>query len=87
MNRYLVEEILAIQGVALGGAEAGVADDAAQLFFCRAVGYACGSHYILFQHHRAYVVAAEAQACLEVPFQESIVQMCQMHVTSGPWTR
>jgi hypothetical protein len=24
---------------------------------------------------------------LEVPFQESIVQMCQMHVTSGPWTR
>ncbi len=44
----LVQEVLAVEGVALGGAEAGVADYAAQLFFCRAVGDACGSHYIFF---------------------------------------
>jgi hypothetical protein len=60
----LVQEVLAVQRVALGWAEAGVADDAAQLFFGGAVGYACGSYYIFFEHYRAYVVAAEAQAHL-----------------------
>jgi hypothetical protein len=44
----LVQEVLAIQGVALGGAEAGVADYAAQFFFGGAVGYTCGSYYIFF---------------------------------------
>jgi hypothetical protein len=44
----LVQEVLPIERVALRGAEAGVADDAAQLFFRRAVGYACGAHYIFF---------------------------------------
>ncbi len=60
----LVQEVLAIQRVSLGGAEAGVADYAAQFLFGSAVGYARGSYYILFQHHRAYVVAAEAEAHL-----------------------
>jgi hypothetical protein len=44
----LVQEILAVEGVALGGAEAGVANDSAELFFCGAVGHACGSYYIFF---------------------------------------
>jgi hypothetical protein len=46
--RGLIQEIPPIQGISLGGAEAGVADYAAQFFFCGAVGYACGSHYIFF---------------------------------------
>ena len=53
-----------IERVALRGLEAGVADDAAQLFFGGAVGDAGGAHHVLFQHDRAHVVAAEAQAHL-----------------------
>ena len=48
-----------VEGVALGGAEAGVADDAAELFFSRAIVDAGGADYILFKHHRANVVAAD----------------------------
>jgi len=44
----LVQEILPVERVSLGGAEAGVADDAAEFFFSRAVGYTCGSYYIFF---------------------------------------
>src|SRR5580692_1527202 len=44
----LVQEVLTVESVSLGGAEAGVADDAAEFFFSRAVGYACGSYYIFF---------------------------------------
>src|SRR5260370_32701887 len=60
----LVEEVLPVQRVALGGAESRIADDAAEFFFSRAVRHACGSYYVFFEHHRAYVVAAEAQAHL-----------------------
>ncbi len=60
----LIQEILPIQRIPLRGPEARVADDAAQFFFGGAVGHACGSYYIFFQHHRAYVVAAEAEAHL-----------------------
>ncbi len=44
----LVQEVLPIQGVALGGAEASVADDAAEFFFGGAVGDAGGADYIFF---------------------------------------
>ena len=47
-QRPLVEKILPIQRVALRGTEAGVADNATQFFFRRAVGHACGAHYIFF---------------------------------------
>jgi hypothetical protein len=60
----LVQEVLPIQRIPLRRPEAGVADDAAEFFFGRAVGHACGSYYVFFQHHRAYVVASEAQAHL-----------------------
>src|ERR1700685_3512727 len=61
---FLIQEVLPVQRIPLRRPEARVADDAAQLFFCRAVGHACGSYYVFFQHHRAYVVAAEAEAHL-----------------------
>ena len=51
-----------IERVPLHGLEAGVADDAAQLFLRRAVRCTGGLHHILFEHHRAYVVAAEVEA-------------------------
>ena len=74
----LVQEVLPIQRISLRGAEARIADDAAQLFFGGAVGHAGGSHYIFFQHHRAYVVAAEAQAHL-ADFQ-SLRDPARLHV-------
>src|SRR5258706_7818412 len=64
MTESLVQEVLSVEGIALGRAEAGVADYAAKLLFCRAVRHACGSYYIFFEHHRADVVAAEAEAHL-----------------------
>ena len=48
MMAVLVQEVLPIQRVTLGGAEAGVADNAAQFFFGGAVGYAGGADYIFF---------------------------------------
>ena len=61
----LVEEHGAVEGVALDGLEAGVADDSAQLFFGGAVAGAGGLHDVLFEHDGAYVVAAEVEAQLE----------------------
>src|SRR5256885_678885 len=60
----LDQEELCVQRVALRGAEAGVADDVAQLFFRGAIGGAGGADYVFFEHHRPNVVAAEAQAHL-----------------------
>ena len=60
----LVQEVLAVEGVALGGAEAGVADDAAEFFFGGAVGDAGGADYVFFDHDRPDIVAAEAEAHL-----------------------
>ena len=61
----LIEEHGAVEGVALDGLEAGVADDAAEFFFRGAVAGAGGFDDVLFEHDGAYVVAAEAQAQLE----------------------
>lgn len=47
----LIQEVLPIQRVPLGRAEPRVADDAAQLLFCGAVGHAGGADYVFFQHH------------------------------------
>lgn len=46
-----VEEHGAVEGVALDGFEAGVADDAAEFLFRGAVGYAGGADHVFFQHH------------------------------------
>ena len=59
-----VEEVGAIERVALHGAETGVADDAAQLLFGGAVAGSGGLYHIFFQHDRADIVPAEAQAHL-----------------------
>ncbi len=64
-KRGLVEEHGAVERVALNGFESGVANDAAQLFFCGAVGSTGCFHDVLFQHDRADVIAAEAQTKLE----------------------
>src|SRR5208282_3073919 len=60
----LVKEVGAVEGVALHGAEASVADDAAQFLFGGAVGGAGGLDYVFFEHDRADIVAAEAQTHL-----------------------
>ena len=48
--RQLVEEVLPVQRIALRGTEAGIADDAAELFFGGAVGHARGADDVLFEH-------------------------------------
>jgi hypothetical protein len=65
----LVQEVLPIQRIPLGRPKSRISNYAAQLFFGGAVGYACGSYYVFFQHHRAYVVAV-SRTFLELPFQE-----------------
>ena len=60
-----VEEHGAVEGVALDGFEAGVADDAAEFFFSGAVGCSGCFDDVLFEHDGAYVVAAEVEAELE----------------------
>ena len=55
----LIQEVLPIERIALGWAEAGIPDDAAQLFFGGAVGHARGADYVFFEHDRADVIAAE----------------------------
>ena len=57
-----VEKHRAVEGVALDGLEAGVADDAAKFFFGGAVARACGFDDVFFEHDGAYVVAAEVQS-------------------------
>src|ERR1022692_1076841 len=59
-----IQEIGAVQRVALFGNEAGVADDAPQLFFAGVVMCAGGGDHVLLDHDAAHVVAAEAQADL-----------------------
>src|SRR5690349_18772790 len=63
--RQLIEEHGAVEGVALDGLEAGVADDAAEFFFGGAVAGAGGFDDVFFEHDGAYVVAAEMEAKLE----------------------
>jgi hypothetical protein len=45
-----VQKVLPIQRIPLRRPESRIADDAPQLFFCRAVRHACGSYYVFFQH-------------------------------------
>src|SRR5271165_2985205 len=59
-----VQKELRIQRVPLRRTEAGIADDAAQLFFGSAVAHTGGAHHVLLNHHRANIVAAEAQSGL-----------------------
>ncbi len=56
-----IQKIGAVEGVALLGDEAGIADDAAQFLFAGAMMGARGGDHIFFDHDAAYVVAAEAQ--------------------------
>jgi hypothetical protein len=57
----LVQEHGAVEGVALDGLEAGVADDAAEFFLGSAVRGAGRFDHVLFEHDGAYIVAAEVK--------------------------
>ena len=46
-----VQKIRSVQRVSLYGPESGVADAAAKLFFCRAVGHAGGAHDVHIEQH------------------------------------
>src|ERR1035441_9374280 len=59
-----VQKILPVQRIPLRRTEARIAYDAPQFLFGCAVGHARGADHVLLQHHRAHVVAAEAQAHL-----------------------
>ena len=59
-----VQKVSAIKGIALFRNEAGIADDAAQLFFAGAVVRAGRGDDVLLDHDAAHIVAAEAQAKL-----------------------
>ena len=58
----LVEEHGVVEGVALDGFEAGVADDTAEFLFGGAVAGAGSFDHVLFEHDGAYIVAAEVEA-------------------------
>jgi len=60
----LVQEVSPVKRISLHRFKPGVADNATQLFLGRAVGHARSSNHILFEHDRAYVVAAELQTKL-----------------------
>src|SRR6185437_2550007 len=64
-NGHSVRKHGSIERIALDRFESGVADNVAQLFFCSAVAGAGGADYVFFQHHRADIVAAEAQTELQ----------------------
>src|ERR1035441_9817001 len=59
-----VQEIGAVQCVALLRDKAGIADDAAEFLFAGPVMGAGGGDDVLFDHDTAHVVAAEAQTHL-----------------------
>ncbi len=46
-----IQKIRSIQRIPLRRLESRIANDAAQLFFSRAVGHASGADYVFFQHH------------------------------------
>src|SRR5207253_110892 len=59
--KSLLQQIGAIQRVALGGNEAGVGNDAAQLAFVGAVFHAGGEHHVLFDQDAPDVIGPELQ--------------------------
>src|SRR5258705_5658652 len=63
-NRYSFEVVGAVKGVALGGDEAGVRDDAAEFVFVGAIFHAGGEDYVFFDQDAADVIGAELQSDL-----------------------
>src|SRR5580658_8064305 len=59
-----VQKILPVQRIPLRRTETRISYDAPQLFFGGAIVYTGGADDVLFEHHRAHVVAPEAQAHL-----------------------
>src|SRR5882724_1702661 len=74
----LIQEIRAIECVALGRFEPGVPDNSAELFFRGAIRYTRGTYHIFFEHDRSDVVAAEAQTHL-TDFQ-SLGHPARLHI-------
>src|SRR4029077_1306893 len=60
----LLQRVRAVEGVALGGDEAGVGDDAAEFAFVGAILHAGGEHDVFFDEDAADVVGAELQTDL-----------------------
>src|ERR1041385_6906213 len=63
-NSFLLQRVGPVQGVALGGDETGVGDDAAELGFVGAVANAGGVHDVFFDQDTANIVGAKLQADL-----------------------
>jgi hypothetical protein len=74
----LIKEVRPVERIPLHWFEAGVADDAAKLFFRGAIGYTGGADYVFFEHHGADVVAAEAQA--ELADFQSLGDPARLHI-------
>jgi hypothetical protein len=47
----LIQEVLSVQRVPLGGLESGITNDAAEFLFGCAVGHADGASDVFFSHH------------------------------------
>src|SRR6266568_7008903 len=61
---YLIQEVSAIERIALDRTEPRVGDQAAELLLGRGIGYPGGAHHVLLDQDAAHVVAAEAQSDL-----------------------
>src|ERR1035437_1109373 len=61
---FLLEQIRAVEGVALGGDVSGILDDAAELVFVGVVAHSGGEDNVFFNQDAADVVSAELQAHL-----------------------
>src|SRR2546428_560575 len=72
------QEISSIEGVALRGTEAGVANDVPQFFLAGAVAHAGGLHDVFFEHDGAHVVTAKAQP--ELADLESLRDPACLHI-------
>src|SRR5437879_13736946 len=87
----LLQEIGAIERVALGGNVAGVVDDAAQLGFVGAVAHARGINDVFLDQDTAHVVGAELQAHLAYldarrePARLDVVNVVEIEPADGEW--
>ena len=86
---FLLQRIRPVQGIALGGDEAGVRDDAAKLGFVGAVADAGGINYVFFDQDAADIIRAELQTHLanldsrREPARLDVVDVVEIEPTDG----
>ncbi len=85
MRALLLQEISAVESVALRGDVAGIGDDAAQFGFVGAIADAGCVHHIFFNQDAAYIVGAELQAELadfnswSEPARLNVIDVVEIH--------